>query len=157
MKFKNLSIYLIFFSLLLNVNPLNAKPLHIKVTGGKNIGVPIAVANFAGNHEQVEQHIDIAELVRNDLHNSGQFRALPKEKMLKHPGSVMAIQMPYWRNFEIEHLVIGQIELKKTGLYDVSFQLINMYRAAHAPILNIRFSGKHPREFRYFLSNLKLF
>lgn len=139
--------------LLLVSNLVVAKPLYIEVTGGQNIGIPIAVLPFAGTgtNDPIERAVekeDIAAIIRNDLHNSGHFQTLNIQDVQHIPKDSADIDTGYWKNFGAANLVIGKVESKGSGLYDVSFQLLDIYKDNKVPLLNIRFKDKYPEQFR---------
>lgn len=125
-----------------------AKPLLIQITGGKNLGVPIAIADFAGNKQGWQDIEDIAQVIRNDLHNSGQFRVLQAEQMPGHPTEVGNVDAQVWRNADVENLVLGTIEKSGSDNYTVTFHILDLYSSNQLPALSLRFSHKSKRELR---------
>lgn len=156
-KFLKLILIALFIATFTSM--VQAKPLIIQITGGKNFGVPIAIADFAGNEDftgysgyqknrERRDITDIASVIRNDLSNCGQFRVMERQDMLAQPQDAAAIDEYKWRNTIAEHLVIGQIEPIGHGGYVINFQLIDLYKSKTAPTLSMRFKVKSSDEFR---------
>ena len=141
---KNIS-FLIFLYIISISSQLMAEPLYIQITGGRNVGIPIAVANFAGNNPDTENFTNV---IRNDLNISGQFRSMPINRMEVHPKDPSLVDISYWREEGVEHVITGQVQYNNKGLYDVYFQIIDLYRTNVIPSLNMRFTDKHPKQFR---------
>ncbi|HSX20150.1 MAG TPA: Tol-Pal system beta propeller repeat protein TolB [Gammaproteobacteria bacterium] len=148
--------------MLLVSNTLVAKPLYIEITGGQNIGIPIAVVPFTSvlASDPIDRAVEvenISEIIKRDLHNSGHFRAINVVKEQNNPKSVSEVNHGYWKNYGAADLVIGSIIPKGNGLYDVSFQLIDVYNNNAEPLLSIRFKDKYPSQFRalaHYISDL---
>ncbi len=147
---------------MLFVNILHAKPLYIEITGGQNVGIPIAVVPFTSivPRDPIDRAVErenIAAIIKNDLHNSGHFRALDVAKDPNNPRIPSDVNKGYWRNYGAANLVLGSIVPKGNGLYDISVQLIDIYKETGEPILSVRFSDKYPSQFRalaHYISDL---
>ena len=92
------------FSLLLITNSVFAKPLFIEITGGQNIGIPIAVLPFSvtRSSDPIDRAVEfenLADIIRNDLHNSGHFQALSINNIPQNPKSSTDIDPGVWKNF----------------------------------------------------------
>jgi TolB protein len=148
--------------LLLVTNACIAQPLYIDITGGKNVGIPIAVLPFtnAGSSDPIERAVDfedIAAIVRNDLYTSGHFHTLDVENIDANPADVKEVDFGYWKNFGASNLVVGRLISRGAGLYDVYFELIDVYKNNMQPLLNVRISNKYPEDFRalaHYVSDL---
>ncbi len=159
-KLKHAAQMLIVFSLLLLAYPLYAKPLLIEITGGQNIGIPIAVLPFVGSNDvrgRSGSIADIAEVINNDLHNSGHFQVLDVQQTDKRPTDSKDVEFGYWKNFGAANLVIGKVKRRGNDIYDISFQLIDVYAGNSVPLLNVRFRDKNAEDFRalaHYISDL---
>lgn len=157
MYFRALAWILLFFSSL-----LNAKPLFIEITGGQNVGIPIAVVPFSSvlSNDPIDRAVDlenISEIIKRDLHNSGHFRAINIGNDVYAPKNIADINYGYWKNFGAANLVFGSVLPKGNGLYDINFQLLDIYKKDAPPLLNIRFKDKYPEQFRalaHYISDL---
>ena len=132
-----------------------AKPLYIEITGGHNIGIPIAVVPFSEQQHFSMRGEHIAELgniVRNDLHNSGQFRALDFREFAQHPHDISEVNFKYWKQKGIEGLVIGKLrkspDSKYETTYDVTFHLIDVFKNHTIPLLSMNFKNQRPENLR---------
>ncbi len=80
---------------------------------------PIAIVDFAGDRVGA----DIAGVVRNDLQNSGLFRAIPPASFIQQDINANAApRFPDWRGIGAEGLVVGQVS-QLGGNIKVDFRL----------------------------------
>lgn len=157
-----LKTYLFAFLITICSPLLIAKPLFIEITGGQSIGIPIAVAPFTSAipSDPIDRAVEvenISEIIKRDLHNSGHFRALNVENEKTNPRALSEVNFGYWKNYGAANLVIGSVTPKGNGLYDVSFQLIDIYKTGSEPLLSIKFKDKYPGQFRalaHYISDL---
>lgn len=157
MCYRILIIILILFSTV-----AGAKPLYIEITGGQDFGIPIAVVPFTSiaSHDPIERAVEvenIADIVKRDLHNSGHFRSLDVAADSKNPRTMKDIDFGFWKNYGAAHVVLGSVVSRGHGLYDVSFQLVDIYKNNTEPLLSVKFREKHLREFRalaHYISDL---
>lgn len=141
---------------------VQAKPLYIEITGGQNVGIPIAIIPFSSviANDPIDRAVEvenISEIIKRDLHNSGHFRTLTVENEASNPKSISEVNFGLWKNFGAHNLVIGSILPKGNGLYDISFQLVDVYKGNQEPLLSIRFKDKYPSQFRalaHYISDL---
>lgn len=139
-----------------------AKPLYIEITGGQNVGIPIAVVPFSSAvpTDPIDRAVEvenISDIINRDLHNCGHFRSLDVEKSNTNPRTIADVNYGYWKNYGAANIVLGSVIPKGNGLYDVSFQLIDVSKASSEPLLNIRFRDKYPSQFRslaHYISDL---
>jgi TolB protein len=139
-----------------------AAPLNIDITGGKNVGIPIAVLPFeyatgSDPFARAVETDDIAAIIRNDLYNSGHFYTLDVQGIDTNPADIKQVDFGYWKNFGAANLVVGRIVSRGGGLYDVYFELIDIYKGNMEPLLNVRVSDKYPEQFRalaHYISDL---
>lgn len=99
--------------------------LTIEIVDGVEGALPIAVVPFAWQGETALPQ-DVAEVVRADLHRSGQFEALGVEQMVDRPHTREAVNFGTWRLLETDYLVIGRIQPAESG-YRVEFELYNTH------------------------------
>ncbi len=114
--------------LLFTISGLAAKPLTITITQGIESALPIGVVPFrvSGTMPPTE---DIAQIVGNDLARTGQFKPFPVQDMLSKPSDPADIKYQNWRILGVESLVIGQIEHTGTDNYNISFWLMDVFKA----------------------------
>jgi TolB protein len=81
--------------------------------------VPIAIVDFAGDRVGA----DIANVVRNDLQNSGLFRSIPPSSFIQKDINASAPpQFPAWRQIGAAGVVVGQVA-QAGGNIKVDFRL----------------------------------
>ena len=81
--------------------------------------VPIAIVDFAGDRVGA----DIANVVRNDLQNSGLFRSIPPGSFIQKDVNASAPpQFPAWRQVGAAGVVVGQVS-QAGGNIKVDFRL----------------------------------
>ncbi|RUM53208.1 MAG: Tol-Pal system protein TolB [Methylococcus sp.] len=107
--------------------PVQAR-LIIEITGGYEAAIPIAVVPFApaGAEGQVMQQID--RILRDDLDRSGRFRVLPEGDLVSRANQPEDVQFRTWQALGQEFLLIGRIDSKGLGQYQVEFNLFDTFR-----------------------------
>lgn len=134
-----------------STNGANAS-VYIEITGGQAAGIPIAIVPFNVEGADKGSLEDIAQVVKSDLENSGQFKATPFQDIRQFPSHQQAVQYPYWQALGIEDLVVGRVQ--KTGsTYNVNFQLLDIIRQKSAsgpqtPLLTMQFDNIQPQQLR---------
>ncbi len=101
--------------------------LVIEITGGSEAALPIAVVPF-GN-EGFTSPEDISQVIRNDLARSGRFAPLDQQDLISQPATKSEINFKDWRLLRSEGLLIGKISSLDGQMYQVQFQLFDVYKA----------------------------
>jgi len=101
--------------------------LVIEITGGSEAALPIAVVPFGS--EGFAPPEDISEVIRNDLARSGRFAPLPKQDLISSPHEKGEINFKDWRLLRSEGLLIGKVSSTDGEMYQVQFQLFDVYKA----------------------------
>ena len=101
--------------------------LTIEITQGSEGALPIAIVPFQQPVSGVPTH-RVDQVVTSDLARSGRFQPLPVADMLSRPVQPSQVDFRDWRALNVENLVIGQVDAKGPGAYDVSFRLYDVYR-----------------------------
>lgn len=119
--------FLLLVALMMTAAPVQAR-LIIEITGGYEAAIPIAVVPFApaGAEGQVMQQID--RILRDDLDRSGRFRVLPEGDLVSRANQPEDVQFRTWQALGQEFLVIGRIDSKGLGQYQVEFNLFDTFR-----------------------------
>ena len=108
--------------------PATAFPaLTIEITQGEDSGTPIAAVPFRW-HGDGEPPEDIRAIIAADLHRSGRFDLLPTADFLSKPSEITEVRYKDWRLIKAEALVIGRVIEKGPDQFEVSFQLLDVYR-----------------------------
>lgn len=111
---------------MLSLLAVNARAeLLIQITEGRTDAVPISVVPFAGSGDAPE---NVSDIVRADLHRSGQFKTLSPKDMLSRPTSKEGLSYRDFRVLNQEYVVIGKIKATGTGAYEVGYSLHDVAR-----------------------------
>ena len=113
--------------------------LTIEITQGEDSGTPIAAVPFRW-HGDGEPPEDIRAIIAADLHRSGRFDLLPAADFLSKPSEITEVRYKDWRLIKAEALVIGRVIEKGLDQFEVSFQLLDVYREKLK--FSLRFSVK---------------
>lgn len=104
--------------------------LHLELTQGMSAAIPISIAPFTNQTNNVPGNTTLSQVISNDLQNSGSFSVVS-------PGQK-----------GVSDQVTGQVKQIGSGRYEVSFQLANASAssagAAPAPLLNLSFTANQP-------------
>jgi len=104
-----------------------AAGLTIEITQGERSGTPIAAVPF-GWQGAGDPPEDIRAIVAADLHRSGRFELLAPSDFLSKPTEFSEVRYKDWRLIKAEVLVVGRIVEKGPDQFEVSFQLLDVYR-----------------------------
>ena len=104
-----------------------AGALTIEITQGEKSGIPIAAVPFRW-HGTGNPPENLRSIVAADLHRSGRFELLPPADFLSRPSEVSEVRYKDWRLIKAEALVVGRITEKGPDRFEVSFQLLDVYR-----------------------------
>lgn len=96
-------IYILLLPLLFCTSVTNAADA-ILIDGGSNKAISIAVVPFASEGE-----ISVANIIGNDLYNSGLFEALPRQNMLSTPHTPKEVAFRDWSSVNTQYLLIGSL------------------------------------------------
>ncbi|MGA0842580.1 MAG: Tol-Pal system beta propeller repeat protein TolB [Arenicellales bacterium] len=101
--------------------------LTIEITEGAGSGIPIAAVPFkwTGSGSPPE---DIGAIVSADLYRSGRFDLLPASDFLSRPSEASEVRYKDWRLIKAEALVVGRLTMTGPDQFDVSFELLDVYR-----------------------------
>jgi TolB protein len=112
--------------------------LHLELTQGMNSAIPIAIAPFANQTNNVPGNTTVSQVISNDLQNSGQFNVTTSSK-------------------NASDSVTGQVKQIGAGRYEVSFQLTDASaKPGSAPLLSQSFTSNQAglRGLSHHISNL---
>ncbi|WP_372985407.1 Tol-Pal system beta propeller repeat protein TolB [Marinobacter sp.] len=122
--------------------------LLIRITEGADAALPISVVPFAENGV-IPPGDKVANIVRDDLAMSGEFRPLPAEKMLSLPSRREDVYFRDWRMLGQRYVLVG--ELSRNGdrvvaryeLFDVNQEKRILGETAAASVNGMRTLGHH--------------
>jgi TolB protein len=101
--------------------------LSMELTRGVASAIPIAIVPFAGQESAAQP---IADIVSNDLKNSGRFKVFGSGSITEFPSTAAAVSSTYFKKLGTDNVVIGKITPTGSGQYQVSFELMDMFRGA---------------------------
>lgn len=104
-----------------------AGALTIEITQGEKSGIPVAVVPFRWEGAG-DPPANLRGIVAADLHRSGRFELLPPADFLSRPSKLSEVKFKDWRLIKAEALVVGRITEKGPDKFEVSFQLVDVYR-----------------------------
>ncbi|MEO8012342.1 MAG: Tol-Pal system beta propeller repeat protein TolB [Dokdonella sp.] len=139
-------IHKLLFAMFVVVVPMSASTalaqdaLRITVPEGTESATPIAVVPFAFEGAGLPPENDIADIIRNDLARSGQFRTLGKNDIVEFPARGSDVKFPTWRMLQQNYLVIGRIADAGDGALRIEFELFNV--AQQTSMLALSISGQ---------------
>lgn len=134
--FKMLRLLLVFVALV----PSAAQAiLSLELTRGLSGAIPITVIPFAIQKDQPSQ--DISKIIATDLKNSGRFKVISQQSLTQFPSDARDVATKYFRKLGTDNVVVGKIESKPHDQFEVSFQLLDLYRGEgqKSEVLNKKF------------------
>jgi TolB protein len=101
----------------------------VDITQGTVAPLPIAISNFhGGTLEDNELGRQIAEVVTNDLRNSGLFAPIPNTGFPQQPDALQATpNFPAWQAINAQALVTGAANIQPDGQLGVEFRLWDVF------------------------------
>lgn len=102
------------------------KGLEIDIVGGNASALPIAVVPMAYQGGGTAPDTDVAEVVRNDLNRSGQFRGLPVNDIVERPTRGSEVNYPTWRALNQDYLTVGRVVDAGGGSFRVEYELFDV-------------------------------
>lgn len=147
------SIYLPVFTLcMLLMNQWAHAELVIEITQGMDDAQPIAVVPFAWKGKG-RIPTDIAGVVDADLHRSGQFKPISRDKMLSRPSEREQVFFRDWRVLGVEFVLIGRVDQDAaTGRYLVEYELYDVLQGVEVKRGNA--AGKQLRAISHYISDI---
>jgi TolB protein len=113
--------------------------LNIEITEGVDGSLPIAVASFKWTGGVKLGDADVSAIIMSDLARSGKFSPLPTKDLIANPYKPEDVHFKSWRMTGVDHLVIGAVELKAEGQYQVQFRLFDILKGEQ--VLGYSFSA----------------
>lgn len=118
--------YLRGFSILLMLvlGSAVAQEKNIVVTSGTDRAIPIAVVPFGWQGGTVLPE-DMAEIIGNDMRNSGIFQPIPKQNMISMPARPSEVIFRDWKALGAQYLLVGDIQ-SSGGRLQVQYAVFNV-------------------------------
>jgi len=124
--------------------------LTIEITEGVESSVPVAVVPFASQGAPV----NISAVVNADLERSGYFKMMDEQGMPGRPSTAAEVNFKDWQGLGQNYLVIGQVAGGGGGLYNVQFQLLDVYKGGQLLGFRMASSAADLRRTAHHISDL---
>ncbi len=124
---------------------------NILVTSGSDRATPIAVVPFGWQGGTVLPD-DMAEIIGNDLRNSGYYAPIPKQNMIGLPTQASEVIFRDWKALGAQYVMVGNI-VPAGGRPQVQYALFNV--ATEQPVLTGSVSGtaQQLRDMAHYISD----
>ena len=126
--------------LLLPLSSLHAQGLDIGLVSGNEGSLPIAVVPMPYQGSAGTPDADVADIIRNDLNRSGQFRSLAVGSIIEKPTRGGEIKFPTWRLLKQDFVVVGRVLDAGDGGYRVEYELYDV--AKQERLLGLAVGGR---------------
>ena len=124
--------------------------LELEITGGQDIGYPIAVSDFAAAaNPQLAR--DLAAVVRNELMFSGKFSPLAPGRMPQQAADKSQLKAELWRDL-VNSVAVGKLE-EAGDKYRLTYQLVEVAGGEVLVSKAITFSRNQLRTAAHTVSN----
>lgn len=90
---------------------------------------PIAIVPFVTNGIVPA---DIAQIISDDLRNSGKFSPISRTQMQSQPSSAAEVNPDQWTSLGVDHVVVGQVSAGGSG-YNIAYQLVDVLGVSGTP------------------------
>lgn len=101
-----------------------AEEKNILVTSGSDRATPIAVVPFAVQGGSVLPE-DMADIIGNDLRNSGYYSPIPRQNMISQPSQASEVIFRDWKALGAQYVMVGNI-VPSGGRLQVQYALFNV-------------------------------
>ncbi|MDG6808339.1 Tol-Pal system beta propeller repeat protein TolB [Glaesserella parasuis] len=95
--------------------------VRISIDQGVSMAQPIAVIPFKAMRGVPD---DVAQIIADDLRNSGKFTPLDRASLPAQPSSAVEVNPEQWTNIGIDNVVVGQVSVVGGG-YNIAYQLVD--------------------------------
>ncbi|MDO9796135.1 Tol-Pal system beta propeller repeat protein TolB [Glaesserella parasuis] len=95
--------------------------VRISIDQGVSMAQPIAVIPFK---EMGGVPDDVAQIIADDLRNSGKFTPIDRASLPAQPSSAVEVNPEQWTNIGIDNVVVGQVSVVGGG-YNIAYQLVD--------------------------------
>ncbi len=143
--------FLVSVSLLL-FSQFSDAVLKIDITEGVEGALPIAVVPFQWNGKK-RPDADVSAIIVSDLARSGKFSPLPESELISRPTKPEDVHFKTWRIAGMEHLVIGKVDTKADGSYQVQFRLFDVVKGKQVLGYNFSATAKTLRSVAHQISD----
>ena len=106
------------------VGTVFAEEANIRVTSGADRAIPIAVVPFGWQGGSVLPE-DLAQIIGNDLRNTGMYEPIPRQNMISLPTQGSEIIYRDWQALGAQYVLVGQVA-PAAGRLQVQYALFNV-------------------------------
>ncbi|NLY13663.1 MAG: Tol-Pal system protein TolB [Gammaproteobacteria bacterium] len=93
------------------------------ISGGTDRAIPIAVVPFGWQGSALPE--DIAQIISNDLRNSGTFQPIAQQNMISQPAQVSEVIFRDWSAVGAQYVLVGNIA-PEAGRLRINYALLNV-------------------------------
>lgn len=154
MKIEMLRKYLLPLLFLLSVSNLAHAELRVEITQGADAARPIAIIPFARSGLSAPLPADVSAIIAADLQRSGKFAPVETSKLIAQPQSIEAVNYKLWRMANVDHIVIGQVNMISAQLFELEFRLLDVFKEQQILGFKYRESDKTLRMAAHKISDL---
>ena len=121
------------------------------ISSGSDRAIPIAVVPFGWQGGQPLPE-DIANIVGDDLRNSGVFAPIPRQNMLSQPTQASEVIFRDWKALGASYVLVGNI-VPNGGKLQVQYALFNVATEQQVMTGNVSGSTDQLRDMAHFISD----
>ena len=133
----------------------NAKAiLTIEITQGIEGGLPIAIVPFEWRGAAATPPHGVSDIIEADLVRSGRFDSTPREDFLNEPHERGQVKFIDWRLIKVEALVIGQVVQQDENIYQVRFELFDVFKEKSLAGFRYQVTGRQLRKIAHQISDI---
>jgi len=125
--------------------------LNITIDGGNASALPIAVVDFVNTGDSLAT--DMAEVIRNDLARSGQFKPLDKNLLIDKPSSGTDLNFGTWRLLKSDYVSYGDIIHLDENRMEVRFRLASVAEQKQLLALTLPLNKSQARAGAHYIAD----
>ncbi|KPY57712.1 Protein TolB [Pseudomonas syringae pv. spinaceae] len=144
--FRGLLVVLCFASAM-----VAAEEKNILVTSGSDRAAPIAVVPFGWQGGNVLPE-DMAEIISNDLRNSGYYAPIPKQSMISLPTQASEVIFRDWKALGAQYVMVGNIT-SAGGRLQIQYALFNVATEQQVLTGNVSGTNDQLRDMAHYIAD----
>lgn len=121
------------------------------ISSGSDRAIPIAVVPFGWQGGQPLPE-DLANIVSDDMRNSGVFSPIPRQNMLSQPSQVSEVIFRDWKALGANYVLVGNV-VPNGGRLQISYALFNVSTEQQVLTGNVGGSTDQLRDMAHFISD----
>ncbi|MFC3608982.1 Tol-Pal system beta propeller repeat protein TolB [Stutzerimonas tarimensis] len=141
---------IVLIGLFILAGPLQAAD-PLVITSGTDRATPIAVAPFGWQGATVLPE-DLANIIGNDLRNSGMFEPINRQNMISLPTRVGEVLYRDWKALGAQYLMVGNITAQ-AGRLQVQYSLLNVTTEQEVMTGNVSGSTEQLRDMAHHIAD----